>query len=265
MCHQPCWCVCGVAGPSLLSSVLSVHWLWHKPETEGPFLCGGSNLLWKARPRAGHPTWRLRCGHCVPQVNQHTCSEPSSPPSPCCCLFSQCSGPLLSQKFLLTLVLSLLIKPASPPLLTDCHCCVMPAFIAHGRLSCPLSPCQHLSAFSSPRFIFTANGRPNWNWNEFDIRVNKFIDSRAVWCPFSFGHVPYFLSQARWDFWNLSSCFGFPTSLRFAGPSLQVWEMWHLNEPVLAFLWSLLQIIFVPFVLLQDPRCFSAFSLFSAK
>jgi hypothetical protein len=53
--------------------MLCVHRLWHQPETEGPFLCRGSDLLWKACPGAGHSAWGLRCGHSVPRVMERTC------------------------------------------------------------------------------------------------------------------------------------------------------------------------------------------------
>lgn len=170
MWHRHCWCVCEAAGPSPPPWVLCVYRLWHKPETEGPFLCGRSNLLWKACPRAGHATRRLRRGHCVPQVNQQICTQHCSPTSPCCNLFSKCSGPLLSWNFLFTLVLSLLMKCRFPlPLLTDSHCCVMPAFTTNGKLFWSESPCQPHGVFS-PQFISAANGhQPNLNQTEFNI------------------------------------------------------------------------------------------------
>lgn len=96
------WRVCEASRPPPPPWMLCVHRLWHQPETEGPFLCGRSNLLWKARPGAGHATWGLRRGHCVPQVNQQIYTKRCSLTRPCCSLISECSGPLFSQKFLLT-------------------------------------------------------------------------------------------------------------------------------------------------------------------
>ena len=72
--------------------VLCVHQLWHQPETEGPFLRGGSDLLWKACPGAGHSTRGLWCDHGVPQVSGQLCAQRCSPRSLCWILSSESSG-----------------------------------------------------------------------------------------------------------------------------------------------------------------------------
>lgn len=88
-------------------TALTVAQTWNK----GLFLCGRPNLLWKACPRAGHTPWRLRRGRSVPQVNRQICTQQHcSPTRPCGNLVPKCLDHLLFWKFLLTLLLSLLIK-----------------------------------------------------------------------------------------------------------------------------------------------------------